>query len=148
MMMAVGTNFNTLAIFSCIITVVASCKCFVEYNGEVKSVIRSKLPHEYLREADLPRSFDWRNVNGTNFASKVLTQQSPNVCGSCWAEAATGKWTFAPSLSSFKMCYLQGHYLTAMRLQLMEYFGSILLPNNFLISTQVLHSLHFFASPS
>ena len=35
-------------------------------------------------------SYDIRNVNGTNYGTRSMTQQSPNVCGSCWAEALTG----------------------------------------------------------
>merc|ERR1712166_738244 len=37
-----------------------------------------------------PLNWDWRNVGGISYVSNVLTQQNPNVCGSCWAEAATG----------------------------------------------------------
>jgi hypothetical protein len=53
--------------------------------------VTSPLPHTYLKASDLPATWDWRNVNGTNYCSKVLTQQNPQVCGSCWAEAATGE---------------------------------------------------------
>ena len=67
-----------------------SCKCYQKYDGVVEHVIKSKLPHEYLKETDLPKSWDWRNINGTNYCGKVITQVNPNVCGSCWAEAATG----------------------------------------------------------
>ena len=60
------------------------------------TVVRSPLPHTYLRAEDLPAAFDWRNASLTvggptnNYCNRVLTQQLPWVCGSCWAEAATG----------------------------------------------------------
>lgn len=67
-----------------------ACRCHEKLDEPLFSHTISPLPHTYLKEADLPERWDWRNVNGTNFCSKVLTQQNPQVCGSCWAEAATG----------------------------------------------------------
>eukprot|EP01035_Chromulina_nebulosa_P039267 gene39267-53087_t len=64
--------------------------CYVEPKENVDEIIISPRPHEYLSVSQLPGSFDWRNINGTNYCSKVLTQMAPSVCGSCWAEAATG----------------------------------------------------------
>ena len=64
--------------------------CYVEPKEDVDEIIISPRPHEYLSVSQLPASFDWRNINGTNYCSKVLTQMAPSVCGSCWAEAATG----------------------------------------------------------
>ena len=69
----------------------AGCKCYKPFPEKIQERVVSPRPHTYLREDDLPQVFDWRNVNGTNYCSKVLTQQNPSVCGSCWAEAATGK---------------------------------------------------------
>lgn len=47
-------------------------------------------PHAVL---DIPANWDWRNVGGKSLVSNVLTQQNPHVCGSCWAEAATGAFS-------------------------------------------------------
>lgn len=48
----------------------------------------SPLPHTYLNIDDLPASFDWGNVNGTNYLTKSLNQHIPQWCGSCWAHGA------------------------------------------------------------
>lgn len=77
-------------VLTVISSVEAKCKCYVPFPEPVKEIVKSPLPHTYLQSDDLPSNFDWRSVNGTNFGSKVLTQQNPSVCGSCWAEAATG----------------------------------------------------------
>lgn len=63
---------------------------YVPFPEKVDEVVLSAMPHTYLSGEDLPEAFDWRNVNGTNFCTRVLNQKNPNVCGSCWAEAVTG----------------------------------------------------------
>ena len=87
---------------------VAGCKCYVPFEGKIEERITSRLPHSYLKESDLPAAHDWRNVNGTNYCSKVLTQQNPAVCGSCWAEAATGQ------LKEHIILWFRKHYYSSM----------------------------------
>ena len=53
-------------------------------SNNVPQVIKSPLPYTYLLESELPRHFDWRSVNGTNFVTVDLNQHVPVYCGSCW----------------------------------------------------------------
>jgi len=61
--------------------------CYIPSPHAPEELVTSPRP---VYSAELPENWDWRNVGGQSLVSNVLTQQNPNVCGSCWAEAATG----------------------------------------------------------
>lgn len=39
----------------------------------------SPLPYTYIREEDLPKEFDWRNVSGVSYVTRSLNQHIPQV---------------------------------------------------------------------
>jgi hypothetical protein len=52
------------------------------------SVLLSPLPQDYVRDDELPESYDTRSLLGRDYTTVSRSQNIPHACGSCWIQAS------------------------------------------------------------
>lgn len=75
-----------ILLISCILGKFHHSSCYVKSSSVEEKIIT---PLTQLPPSALPTTFDWGNVNNTNFLTVTKNQHIPHYCGSCWAFAAT-----------------------------------------------------------
>lgn len=65
----------------------APCRQKLHFVGGEK--VLTPRPHETMDFADLPKRWDWRDIDGKNYVTWDKNQHIPQYCGSCWAQGTT-----------------------------------------------------------
>jgi len=73
------------AIAATLVASVASYRNELDFSFPDGEVIKSPLPHTYIKAEDLPASLDYREKG---LLTTDLNQHIPVYCGSCWAHSA------------------------------------------------------------
>lgn len=84
-LLVVWLAFQTIT--QCRAVEASSTGCAKLSSAEQNYIPKSNL---HATNKDVPDAFDWRDVDGVNYATPSRSQLVPKACGSCWAFAATG----------------------------------------------------------
>jgi cathepsin X len=79
--------FSATAALAFLVMMATGTEIRFEGDEELSHIVHP-LPHEYLDEGRLPRSFFWGSVNGKSYLTHSLNQHVPQYCGSCWAHSS------------------------------------------------------------